>query len=462
MSKKRKRTTDEKPGEPRTGEPAGDDETTNQVALPERTAEEDLSAEDELLLEQPTRYADELALKPVDAANDAADELESDELTRNVRLESTAIEELAEDEATRTRDHVPLGDFEAERPLEARFDFGGVTGEVAALVTDDDLEEPPDPGSADAASPRLQSIVESLLFAADRPLNLRQLADLVEEPELERIRAAVLAVEQSWRERGVQLHEVAGGFQFRTSPENATWVQKLLQQKPVRLSRALLETLAIVSYRQPITRPEIDEIRGVDSGGTLKTLMDRTLVRILGKKEEVGRPLLYGTTKEFLEFFSLRDLKDLPTLREYHELSEEHQAQVAALEGAAPEGSIVPAGEADDEPTEVLPRLSRLEITQPKEDAEELAEIDRLIRTAGSTISTDSDLPGQEPPAEGASGNDFDDERVSTRTFGDPLPDAQVAAPDPEEFETEESTRIRGDGLDAELLDGRDPDKEPI
>ncbi|MEO6953878.1 MAG: SMC-Scp complex subunit ScpB [Polyangia bacterium] len=498
MSKKRKRSTDDKP--------AGDEETTNKVALPERPEPAELSAEDELLIEQPTRYADDqppLAGPPLaEPVDDAVAELDGDELTRNVRLESDAIRELDEDEETRTRDHAPISAFEAEAelPLEARFDFGGVTGQVGSVATDEDVEmgldmplsmdEPPDPGSADAASPRLQSIVESLLFAADRPLGLRQLADLVEEPEVERIRAAVLAVEQSWRERGVQLHEVAGGFQFRTNPENASWVQKLLQQKPVRLSRALLETLAIVSYRQPITRPEIDEIRGVDSGGTLKTLMDRTLVRILGKKEEVGRPLLYGTTKEFLEFFSLRDLKDLPTLREYHELSEEHQAQVAALEGAAPEGSIVPDGEADDEPAETLPRLSRLEITQPKEDAEELAEIDRLIRTAGASISTDSDLPGAESEGAGTEGiveaethrttrfkavsvadteevsdkADFDDERQHTRTFGDPLPAAPDTTNDDEqgEFEAEESTRIRSDGLEAELLDGRDPDKEPI
>src|SRR5207237_149502 len=127
---------------------------------------------------------------------------------------------------------------------------------------------------------------------------------------------------------GIQLHPVAGGYQYRSNPENAAWVQRLLQQKPVKLSRAQLETLAIVAYRQPITRPEIDQIRGVDSGGTLKTLLDRSLVRILGKKEEPGRPMLYGSSREFLEFFNLRDLKDLPTLREFHELTEEHRAQV--------------------------------------------------------------------------------------------------------------------------------------
>jgi len=453
---------------------ASDVETTNKVPMPERPDADHADAEAELLQETPTRFADA-------HLEGAAAELDEEQPTRTGgALEARdAIAELDEDVETRSVPRIgpadeSASDADGEPSFEDRFDFGSDSRQLQALQ-----DEPPDPGSADAASPRLQSIVESLLFAADRPLNLRQLADLVEEPEVERIRAAVLAVEQSWRERGVQLHEVAGGYQFRTNASNAMWVQKLLQQKPVRLSRALLETLAIVSYRQPITRPEIDDIRGVDSGGTLKTLMDRALVRILGKKEEVGRPLLYGTTKEFLEFFSLRDLKDLPTLREYHELSEEHQAQVAALEGVAPEGTVVPAGEEDDadELTEALPRLSRLEISQPKEDAAELEEIDRLIRTAGASIPTDSDLASgeeveratttkfaavREPVDAGAEAREFeDDDRARTGTFGEPLPSVDSVAEPPNDFEQEEATRLRNDGLDAELVDNRDPDKEP-
>jgi segregation and condensation protein B len=167
----------------------------------------------------------------------------------------------------------------------------------------------------------------------------------------------------------------------------------------VRLTRAQLETLAIVSYRQPITRPEIDQIRGVDSAGTLKTLMDRSLVRILGKKEEPGRPILYGSTKEFLEFFNLKDLKDLPTLREFHELTEEHQAQVAALESMAPEGSLE-EGQSEEASAEDAARrpLERTHVS-PREtlvdDARELEEIDRLIQTA----KVPQPLPDPAPPA---------------------------------------------------------------
>ncbi len=268
---------------------------------------------------------------------------------------------------------------------------GGDGGDTTELFVADDIspEEfedlPPEPGTAEAASPRLRSIVESLLFAADKPLTLRQLGDLLGESELERVRAAVAAVGQDYVSRGVQLHSVAGGFQFRTNPENASWVQKLLAQKPVRLTRPQLETLAICAYRQPITRPEIDEIRGVDSGGTLKMLLERGLVRILGKKEEPGRPILYGTTREFLEFFNLRDLKDLPTLREFHELSEEHQAQVAALEGAAPAGSVETAEEAAQAAAEMPTEpLARLELGDRGDDQHELEEIDRMIQAAGA------------------------------------------------------------------------------
>ncbi len=239
-----------------------------------------------------------------------------------------------------------------------------------------DASEPPPEAAPEPPSPRMESIVESLLFASDKPLGLQQLGQLLGENDLVKVRAAVASVEEHYQTRGIQLHGVAGGWQFRTNADNASWVQRLLAQKPVRLTRAQLETLAIVAYRQPITRPEIDDIRGVDSGGTLKTLMDRALLRILGKKEEPGRPMLYGTTREFLEFFNLGDLKDLPTLREFHELSEEHQAQVAALESVAPEGSVEPQDAAPPPP------LQRVELQAPPEDTAELDEIDRLIATA--------------------------------------------------------------------------------
>jgi segregation and condensation protein B len=126
----------------------------------------------------------------------------------------------------------------------------------------------------------------------------------------------------------VRLVEVAGGWQFRTAPECADAVQRFIDVKPLRLSKAAMETLAIVAYRQPITKPDVDETRGVDSGSAVKLLLDRNLVRVLGRKEEPGRPLLYGTTQAFLEFFNLGGLGDLPSLKEYTELTEEGRRQL--------------------------------------------------------------------------------------------------------------------------------------
>ena len=116
--------------------------------------------------------------------------------------------------------------------------------------------------------------------------------------------------------RGLRLDEVAGGFVFRTSPVFAPFVREQVAKKPVKMSRAQIETLAIVAYRQPVTRPEVDEVRGVDSGAVLKSLLEREMVRIIGKKDEPGRPMLYGTTQTFLQVFSLKSLRDLPTLRD--------------------------------------------------------------------------------------------------------------------------------------------------
>ncbi|MCS6911772.1 MAG: SMC-Scp complex subunit ScpB [Myxococcota bacterium] len=233
-------------------------------------------------------------------------------------------------------------------------------------------EEVPPPTPA-----ALRSVLESLLLVADRPLPLDRLRELCALPDVAPVREALEALRRQYQEegRGFQIHEVAGAFQLRTAAQNAPYVQRLLQQKPVRLSRAQLETLAIVAYRQPITRPEIDEIRGVDSAGTLKVLLERNLVRVLGKKEEPGRPLLYGTTRTFLEFFNLRDLRDLPTLREFYELSEEHQAQVSALGAALDEmESPRPASP---------PPLTRVEIKDLGlgDEEEELARIDAMIHS---------------------------------------------------------------------------------
>ncbi|MBF5040919.1 SMC-Scp complex subunit ScpB [Aggregicoccus sp. 17bor-14] len=184
---------------------------------------------------------------------------------------------------------------------------------------------------------RVRTVVESLLFVSDKPLTLDQ---LFESSGIDRelITKALDQLGGIHREgiSGIVLYEVAGGWQFRTDPHSAEYVRRFLQVKPQRLTRAAVETLAIIAYRQPVTRPEVEDIRGVDCGAVLKALLDRKLVKILGKKEEVGRPILYGTTREFLEFFALKDLSSLPTLREFHELTQEHQDIVEKESGPRP------------------------------------------------------------------------------------------------------------------------------
>ena len=165
---------------------------------------------------------------------------------------------------------------------------------------------------------RLVAILESVLFACGEPITLGRLADVVAGPTRAELRAALRALgERAERERrGLRLVEVAGGYQFRTAPEHAEWVRRLFQQRPWRLTRATLETLAIVAYKQPITRAEIEAIRGVDVDSVIASLLGRKLVKIVGRKDVIGRPLLYGTTRQFLEVFGLRDLSALPVLSE--------------------------------------------------------------------------------------------------------------------------------------------------
>lgn len=175
-------------------------------------------------------------------------------------------------------------------------------------------------------TPELKRILESLLFASDSPLKLERLTEIVDlDKNLVRTALTELAADCDKPERGIRLVEVAGGFQLRSHPDCADWIRLLQSSRPFRFSRAALETLAIVAYRQPITRAEIDYLRGVDSGGVVRTLLDKHLIRILGKKDIPGKPLIYGTSKEFLEVFGLQDLSALPTLKEFSELALEEE-----------------------------------------------------------------------------------------------------------------------------------------
>lgn len=171
---------------------------------------------------------------------------------------------------------------------------------------------------------RLDSIIESLLFASDRPVSLNQLKIVFKGTNIktDKIRRALdkLAVELAGAQRGVTLEEVPGGYQLRTKVDNMNFLVRTMKSRPFRLSGPALEVLSIVAYKQPVIKAEIDEIRGVESGHLLRALMEKGLVNFEGKSDFPGRPMLYATTRKFLEIFGLRNLKELPTLSQIDEL----------------------------------------------------------------------------------------------------------------------------------------------
>lgn len=187
----------------------------------------------------------------------------------------------------------------------------------------------------------LKAIVEAMVFISDSPLRPERIADAL-EADRKVVVEVLRSLEQEYRQagRGIVLAQVAGGYQFRTRPEHSEWLRRLSQGRPFRFSRAALETMAIVAYRQPVTRAEVDHLRGVDSGGVIKTLLEKHLIRIMGRKDIPGKPLIYGTTREFLELFGLKDLSALPALKEFSELPEDRR-------GGEPPSSRDDAGETE-------------------------------------------------------------------------------------------------------------------
>ena len=230
---------------------------------------------------------------------------------------------------------------------------GAVLGEGDAET----VSEPP-PGEVPG---RLANVLESLLFAADKPLAVADLSACCSASATGQAdhRSAGGACARGGPTAASSWSRSPGAGNCAPTPATAPGSRELVGGKPQRLSRAMLETLAIVAYRQPMTRPEIDEIRGVDCGPVLRTLLDRGLIRMIGKKEEVGRPILYGTTPEFLKTFSLRDLTELPTLREFHELGDDDRAKVDSVAPASV-GSGSPLAGAATPGADTLPSASEL------------------------------------------------------------------------------------------------------
>ncbi|HQZ19182.1 MAG TPA: SMC-Scp complex subunit ScpB [Vicinamibacteria bacterium] len=193
--------------------------------------------------------------------------------------------------------------------------------EAPAVGPHDDAEAIPE--ELHPKPEEIRAIVEALTFVSKEPVTMKELARMfkgvdkaVIEAQIEELKALYAA-----DNRGLQFIEVAGGYQITSRPEHNEWVRELLDPRsPARLSTQALETLAVIAYKQPATLPEIIELRGIKSGGVVKTLLERRLIKIVGRKEVVGRPLLYGTTKEFLLQFGLKDLEDLPKIEDFAEI----------------------------------------------------------------------------------------------------------------------------------------------
>lgn len=234
-------------------------------------------------------------------------------------------------------------------PLSPVLDTPSASGEASESAGE---ETGADEGSV-LPPAQVRAVVEALVFASPQPLTAKEIGRVLGGVPKESWQRALeeLRADYARDDRGLQLVEVAGGWQITTRPEYHDWVRELLDPKtPTRLSIQALETLAVIAYRQPVTLPEIIDLRGVRSQGVVKTLLEKRLIRIMGRKEVVGRPMLYGTTKQFLLHFGLRDLGDLPKIEEFAEVLGE-EVDVPGLKRAieAPRPAEAPLVEGEDE-----------------------------------------------------------------------------------------------------------------
>jgi segregation and condensation protein B len=265
----------------------------------------------------------------------------------------------------------------------------------------------------------LKHIIEATLLAAGRPVPMQQLLDLFDErerPSTEQLQAALNLLVTDYAERGIELLEVASGWRIQVRPKVADVVSRLWQERPSRYSRALLETLALVAYRQPITRSEIEEIRGVSISSTImRTLQERNWIRVVGHREVPGRPELLGTTRDFLDYFGLRSLDQLPTLAELKDV-ETIGVQLELPGGEMPVQSEEGASQAEAETeTEAAADAESSEANgESASDSDNNADDSELLAD-GAGEESENDEPADETPTLVASMQDEWSERVEIR-----------------------------------------------
>lgn len=225
----------------------------------------------------------------------------------------------------------------------------------------------------------LDNIILALLFASDEPLSARKLAGLLDDVDVAEVGAVVERIGAGLQSDlpSISLERVAGGWQLSTNPEYAEFVARLYSgRRKQRLSKAALETLAIIAYKQPVTRADIENIRGVSCGGVVTTLMERTLIRIVGKAKVLGAPFLYGTTQEFLEYLGLNSLKDLPTIEELEAMLEKEAAIEAERDGETGEPQEDAAAGAETEGSGVATVTTGLGMGTRDDEAEPEGQIE--------------------------------------------------------------------------------------
>jgi segregation and condensation protein B len=290
----------------------------------------------------------------------------------------------------------------------------------------------------------LKNIIESLLFVAEEPLTVEKLRGIIETTDGREIRAVLQALADEYLQRGggFWLQEVAGGWQIRTRPEYHEWIKRMLQPSPQRLSKAALETLAVIAYKQPIIRADIEHIRGVDCGGVLRQLLERKLVRVLGRREIAGRPLIYATTKLFLEMFDLKDLNDLPTPKEIAEFSSKlNTAPEIEASDTLRMADPLPAATETLEHLEVSP-----EPPAPADHPSQSTAESEILATVVSRKTTDEANPARTATQEGAAG--------ATEDVG---PDERLDASEVDEPDCQDVTRIDDPNISSSTDDAAGP-----
>ncbi|MCP5015341.1 MAG: SMC-Scp complex subunit ScpB [Ketobacter sp.] len=253
---------------------------------------------------------------------------------------------------------------------------------------------------------KVKRIVEGALFAAGQPMKLDKLAALfLEEEELptEMLVDALNELKQDYAERGVMLKEVASGYRFQVQENIGEWISRLWEEKPARYSRALLETLALIAYRQPITRGEIEEIRGVSvSTHITKTLLEREWVRVVGHRDVPGRPAMYGTTRQFLDYFNLKNLDELPSLAEIRDLDTINAELELVQMGMDPNGQldveeVSDSEEENEEGTAVAPvEMEAMESESQAADSEQEPAAESAQAASDDAADAESDRAEQE------------------------------------------------------------------